>query len=684
MAATTNNLLQGQRSPQHEGIGNYRGQKLSPRKKSGNNNSSSRFVWIGTRVILGLLPLQMIGIFLAPMYLENYSDTSITEFQLLRWQMMPSLSDNLEGYDEVSREDVLEESLNVSATTSDSDILYDTSLLNRTRTPFLDDYRSRKHFPEDYRAPFLIVGGSDGSGTRAIVDTLIELGVFVFKEDKRTNDIHGSEMFNKGGWPPLVNLLLNETRSANYELSDLTAYAIAKAKEELSKLRRSIARKAAREAKRRHLKLNTTKGFLKERKWKREHPNATKTDDETAIREILMNNTHYATGSNIAWKAPVSMLLLPVLKEVFGPIRFLHCVRDGRDVALSDNQSPVKKFYKTYYSAPETTDVENKTNDKAMQLWNDWNLQVLQWAKEHSDGETFDYLTIRSEDLVNPQTRFETLVRLAHFVGSTKTVKDLCCMSQKAVKDLGKSAATFGDPKKKGIKREKYGPITKDRRHHRPRTREEILETKEEFLEMEQIDTPENKKALMLRERYLEAPRKHQEHLLRQQNKQDMSSRQLLQVPEDRHKNFGHFIEQKRQFHKQHHLGGNHHEAHRELPPNLDMSDTLVEDEKVPRRKENQGAPRRIIERVFDRLIDGPGGRDRRKGPAKEAPEKVMARYGKWQKLLENQTELSAKLHEFGADGLKTFGYEPQENFLDPPDESFIAQCHEILLNHAC
>lgn len=66
----------------------------------------------------------------------------------------------------------------------------------------LDNYGSRHHFPKrenwDRSGPYLIVGGSDGSGTRAVVNQLMELGALMHFEDKRSLDVHGGEMFMKG------------------------------------------------------------------------------------------------------------------------------------------------------------------------------------------------------------------------------------------------------------------------------------------------------------------------------------------------------------------------------------------------------------------------------------------------------------------------------------------------------
>ena len=62
----------------------------------------------------------------------------------------------------------------------------------------------------DQHLPILIVGGTDGSGTRsADVDTLGSLlGVTVFADDDQTMDIHASPLFRKQGWPALVTTFL--------------------------------------------------------------------------------------------------------------------------------------------------------------------------------------------------------------------------------------------------------------------------------------------------------------------------------------------------------------------------------------------------------------------------------------------------------------------------------------------
>ena len=52
-------------------------------------------------------------------------------------------------------------------------------------------------------SPMLMVGGTDGSGTRSVVDLLENLGVMMAVDDEGTMDVHGQEM--EGGWPPIVD-----------------------------------------------------------------------------------------------------------------------------------------------------------------------------------------------------------------------------------------------------------------------------------------------------------------------------------------------------------------------------------------------------------------------------------------------------------------------------------------------
>eukprot|EP01031_Cornospumella_fuschlensis_P044403 gene44403-54301_t len=64
----------------------------------------------------------------------------------------------------------------------------------------------------------LIVGGTDGSGTRRVVQVLTDLGVTMVSEDPETYDIHADLV---SGWPPVVKPVLRHTHTLNYQPGDL-------------------------------------------------------------------------------------------------------------------------------------------------------------------------------------------------------------------------------------------------------------------------------------------------------------------------------------------------------------------------------------------------------------------------------------------------------------------------------
>lgn len=66
----------------------------------------------------------------------------------------------------------------------------------------------------------LIVGGTDGSGTRGVVALLQRLKVDMVVEDGGTLDVHGAPYMAKGGWPQVVRPVVEWTHGAGYESAD--------------------------------------------------------------------------------------------------------------------------------------------------------------------------------------------------------------------------------------------------------------------------------------------------------------------------------------------------------------------------------------------------------------------------------------------------------------------------------
>jgi hypothetical protein len=64
--------------------------------------------------------------------------------------------------------------------------------------------------------------------------------------------------------------------------------------------------------------------------------------------------------------------------------------------------------------------------------------QALQWEQAHTSNAAVECMVVRSEHMLNPDTKLETLLRLAAFVGSI-SVEELFDMSQLDAVDLGQS-----------------------------------------------------------------------------------------------------------------------------------------------------------------------------------------------------------------------------------------------------
>ena len=480
----------------------------------------------------------------------------------------------------------------------------------------LDDYYSRMHIPEKKR-PLLIVGGSDGSGTRAFVDTLGRLGVPMLVDDSGTMDVHASTLFDGKGWPSLVELVMNNTRSANYEFEDLPASVQEKARSELEKLKDEYDGRAT---------------------------------ELLAKKKLTLGDKRASEKVKYGFKAPISMLMLPLLLEVYGSVRFLHVVRDGRDVALSKNQSPVKKFYDVYYEDAtdrrKLYDNDNFKEAMGVQLWNDWNIETLEWEQRHSDGNSFDYLVMRSEDLLD-QNKFDSLVQLADFVGSQKTIKELCCMSQQELVDMGKSA---GHNKKTGF----LHSLDEDSRSSSALKGKVSQGNTKEFTRLQESH---NKRREEARYRY--------EHNMQQPGKAIRNKRKAkverLLAPPDAGRNRRLFGEQTPKVPKPRR---NYFTEQKVLKAEEEKEDEDLMLETRPLRKKRQ------VDKVKKEY--GTQASSHRLGTHKltrpmsrASPEDVKKRYGKWVSALEDRPELSALLHLQGADALETFGYEPSTTFMD-------------------
>ena len=111
-------------------------------------------------------------------------------------------------------------------------------------------------------------------------------------------------------------------------------------------------------------------------------------------------------GRAWGWKLCETAFILPVVDYLFPRARYIHLIRDGRDVAFSDHHAPDKPFWKKIYF---NTDKIVGWQDLAL-TWKDYGRRspiynALHWANSVLVGRTYGqmlrdrYLEIRYEDL---------------------------------------------------------------------------------------------------------------------------------------------------------------------------------------------------------------------------------------------------------------------------------------------
>ena len=117
-------------------------------------------------------------------------------------------------------------------------------------------------------------------------------------------------------------------------------------------------------------------------------------------------------GTHWGWKAPRSIYLLPFLHVQFAQLKFIHVLRDGRDMALSQNQNQIRKHGPAVLSWGER--LFRSVPERSVLLWEKVNSHAADY------GETSlrqNYLRVRFEDLCAKP--LETTVQILNFLEAT-------------------------------------------------------------------------------------------------------------------------------------------------------------------------------------------------------------------------------------------------------------------------
>jgi hypothetical protein len=109
------------------------------------------------------------------------------------------------------------------------------------------------------------------------------------------------------------------------------------------------------------------------------------------LRALVARQHAEANGRAWGWKEPRSVYLLPLLAEQLPGLRFLHVVRDGRDMAFSENQVQLRKHGDAVLGASTEPD-----ELRSISLWREVNVRAADFGERELGAR---YLRIRFEDL---------------------------------------------------------------------------------------------------------------------------------------------------------------------------------------------------------------------------------------------------------------------------------------------
>jgi hypothetical protein len=110
------------------------------------------------------------------------------------------------------------------------------------------------------------------------------------------------------------------------------------------------------------------------------------------LRALVARQARTARAQPWGWKEPRSIYLLSLLDDELPGLRFLHLVRDGRDMAYSENQVQLRKHGDALIGEDDGTSAAVRS----ISLWRDVNLRAADYGEERLGSR---YLRLRFEDL---------------------------------------------------------------------------------------------------------------------------------------------------------------------------------------------------------------------------------------------------------------------------------------------
>jgi hypothetical protein len=222
----------------------------------------------------------------------------------------------------------------------------------------------------------IVIGAIGGSGTRVLRESLMSTGIFMANRTNEAGDaLDFSQFLNRN-----LNAILSETRSVDFSLASLSG------------------------ALRSHVEAE----FLR------------------AVRAHVADAPDEAAGWG--FKVARSIYILPLIQEILPGFRFIHLIRDGRDMALSTNQFQ----FTHHYRALAGDKIESDRLTARLLMWSTVNDQARRFAESHMDGR---YWIVRFEDLCAAPK--ETLADLFDWLGFKADIDNLA-LKVKAPVSIGR------------------------------------------------------------------------------------------------------------------------------------------------------------------------------------------------------------------------------------------------------
>lgn len=136
-------------------------------------------------------------------------------------------------------------------------------------------------------------------------------------------------------------------------------------------------------------------------------------------------------GQRWGWKAPRSIYLLPFFHAIYPEMKFIHVLRDGRDMAFSRNQNQLRKHGRRLLSWRERWFAPRAL--RSILLWDRVNGRAADYAREQLGG---NYLLVRFENLCLAPV--ETTAAVLKFLEAPGDAAAIAAEEIKAPSSLGR------------------------------------------------------------------------------------------------------------------------------------------------------------------------------------------------------------------------------------------------------